>query len=280
VLERLHGDVIPSRDLKQGFEFRGERVHLIGVQGIFKPAIMALPLSISTAPDGPYDDEVGPDGFLSYRYRGNDPRHRDNVGLRECGIEGLPLVYFHGVAQGRYLADWPVYVQHDDPGSLTFTVACDDPQILRPGLPDEVADDARRRYRTQLATRRVHQEAFRQRVLRAYERRCAVCRLRHEELLDAAHIIPDRDPRGEPVVSNGLSLCKIHHSAFDANIVGIRPDLVVEVREDVLEEHDGPMLQYGIQALHREDLLVPRREVDKPSPVFLEERYEEFRRAG
>jgi len=41
-------------------------------------------------------------------------------------------------------------------------------------------------------------------------------------------------------VPNGLALCKIHHAAFDMNILGIRPDHVVEIRTDVLEERDGP----------------------------------------
>lgn len=31
----------------------------------------------------------------------------------------------------------------------------------------------------------------------------AICRLRHEDLLDALHILPDRSPRGEPVVLSG-----------------------------------------------------------------------------
>jgi hypothetical protein len=35
------------------------------------------------------------------------------------------------------------------------------------------------------------------------------------ELLDAAHILPDGHPKGEPVVPNGLALCKLHHAAFD-----------------------------------------------------------------
>jgi hypothetical protein len=52
-------------------------------------------------------------------------------------------------------------------------------------------------------------------VLAAYRHQCSLCRLKHEELLDAAHIIPDADPEGEPVVSNGLALCRLHHSAFD-----------------------------------------------------------------
>ncbi|MBN2352090.1 MAG: HNH endonuclease, partial [Spirochaetales bacterium] len=58
----------------------------------------------------------------------------------------------------------------------------------------------------------------------AYSRSCTVCRLKHPELLDAAHIIPDAEESGEPVIPNGLALCKIHHSAYDKNIIGITPD--------------------------------------------------------
>jgi putative restriction endonuclease len=79
------------------------------------------------------------------------------------------------------------------------------------------------------------------------------------------------------VVSNGLSLCKIHHAAYDANILGIRPDRVVEIRSDILREVDGPMLRYGLQELHGSGLIVPRRSEDRPNQAFLAERYETFK---
>jgi len=41
------------------------------------------------------------------------------------------------------------------------------------------------------------------------------------ELLDAAHIIPDNMPEGKSTIENGLSLCKLHHSAYDAFIIGV-----------------------------------------------------------
>ncbi len=285
-LSARHGGLLPWSALNQGFLHGSELIRLMGPQGIFKPAQFQLPLSIATAPEKPgkprpYDDEVGADGFLRYRYRGTDPQHADNRGLRTCGQNGIPLVYFHGVSSGWYEAFWPVYIQSDDPGALTFTVAVDDPDVLRPDLTPEVVDDARRVYVTRLAVQRLHQAAFRHRVLTAYRTTCAVCRLKeHRELLDAAHILPDGHPRGEPVVPNGLSLCKIHHAAYDWNVVGIRPDLVVEVSEKVLAERDGPMLRHGIQELHGSRLIVPRRPTERPDPTFLEERYEEFRAAG
>jgi hypothetical protein len=51
---------------------------------------------------------------------------------------------------------------------------------------------------------------FRQRVLRAYQQCCAICRLRHDELLEAAHILPDGHPLGEPVSPNGFQGRRLH----------------------------------------------------------------------
>ena len=94
--------------------------------------------------------------------------------------------------------------------------------------------------------------------------------MKHAELLDAAHIIPDSEPEGDPVVPNGIALCKLHHAAYDRHILGIRPDYVVEIREDILNEIDGPMLQHGIKELHEQRILVPRDNELKPNPVLLD----------
>lgn len=114
----------------------------------------------------------------------------------------------------------------------------------------------------------------------AYDTKCGVCSLGHRELLGAAHIIPDIHLRGLPVVQNGLALCKIHHAAYDQNILGIRPDYMVEIRERLLEELDGPMLRHGLQEHHARPLMqIPRRRSDQPDRTRLEERYGEFRAA-
>ena len=52
-------------------------------------------------------------------------------------------------------------------------------------------------------------------MLRAYRYQCAFCNLRHGELLDAARITPDSALHGEPVVSNGMSMGRLHDAAFD-----------------------------------------------------------------
>jgi putative restriction endonuclease len=281
-----HGDVLPRTLLAEGFRIDGVRVPLLGPQGIFKPQVLSeVPLSITTAPLGPYDDSFGADGLLRYRYRGTDIRHADNRGLRSAMERRLPLLYIHGILPGKYLVTWPVYVVGDEPQNLVFKIAVDDSQHL--GLPmvdsqqmvNEEADSARRAYITTAVRVRLHQRAFRERVLAAYQVQCAFCRLRHEELLDAAHIIPDVEPAGEPLIRNGLSLCTLHHAAFDRYFIGIRPDFTLEVREDLRHEEDGPTLLHAIQGLHDSRIILPRRIDYRPGVELLEQRYERFRQA-
>lgn len=285
---RLLGEILPWSVLSSGFVYEGQRVPLVGPQGIFKPAGMRLPLSITTAPilpgkERPYEDEIGSDDLIRYRYRGTDPSHRDNAGLRETMRQRVPLVYLHGVAKGQYVAEWPVFVIADDQAALTFTVAVGTrgPASGDAPLANMIGEgELERRYATRTAIARLHQQCFRARVLAAYRERCAVCRLRHRELLDAAHILPDGHPDGRPVVPNGLSLCTLHHSAFDRYVLGVTPDLRIEIRGDVLEEKDGPMLLHGLQGFHGMKLVVPGAPQLRPNRDFLSERYELFRKAS
>ena len=111
------GGVLPRELLQQGFVFGQERIPLVAPSGIFKPGIMELPLSITTAPLGLYDDSSGKENLLVYRYRGDNPDHRDNVGLRRVFSLKKPLIYFHGLMPGKYKAVWPVYIVGDDPAT-------------------------------------------------------------------------------------------------------------------------------------------------------------------
>jgi putative restriction endonuclease len=279
-----HGEALP-RSALENFALDGRRVPLVGPQGIFKPAVCELPISVTTVAGGPYADSFdAASGTVRYAYRGTDPNHRDNVLLRRVAVERVPLVYFHGIEPGQYVAFYPSFIVGDDRASLVFTLQTDDASAafaLASG--HMIADDAveaRRAYVTRTIQQRVHQVAFRQRVIRAYQQRCALCSLRHMELLDAAHIIPDSDPEGEPLVSNGVALCKLHHAAFDRFFFAIRPDYTIEVRQSILEEHDGPMLVVGLQEIHERRILLPRRPVERPDPERLRRRYAEYLQAS
>jgi putative restriction endonuclease len=280
-------DVLPYDILRQGFLFDGTQVRLMGPQGIFKPAILPeIPLSITTSPNSPYDDDFTEDDRLSYRYRGTDPLHHENVGLRKAFERRTPLVYLHGVEKGRYLAVWPVFIVGDQPSALTFLVAADDASLAEAAAKQTGVfarageDESRRAYITGTVKVRLHQRGFRERVLRAYRDQCALCRLRHRDLLDAAHIIGDAEERGEPLVTNGLALCKIHHAAFDRHLIGIRPDYMIQVHPKILAESDGPMLKHGLQGLHDTRLILPRSVGDHPDAERLAKRFKQFRSAA
>lgn len=270
--------LFPSQKLRD-FHDHGERISLIDQAGIRKPASLQAALSIRTAytPAGalpPYEDEEGPDGLLRYKIRGTDPQHAHNVALRNAKNGEWPLIWFVGVSSGLYLARYPVYLVAEEAGQ--FVVALDQAQrhLFAGSGTDLNADD--RAYAERITRQRLHQPLFRARVLQAYESRCAMCRLRHVPLLDASHILSDKHAMGQPVVPNGLALCKIHHAGFDQNIIGVSPDLRITVRRDILDEIDGPMLKYGIQAMDGERLTTPRQRVAAPDRERLELRFRDF----
>jgi len=284
----VHGEVLPRELIQKGFEFDGHRIPLMSPQGIFKPRVITdAPLSITTAPAGPYDDSFSPDGLLLYRYRGTDPSHRDNVGLRTAMRDRIPLIYFHGVVPGKYLAAWPVYIVGDELDNLTFTVAVDEMESVRISIdnapmqlpPRDSESFGRRAYITRLTRQRLHQQSFREKVLQAYREQCACCKLKHGQLLDAAHIIPDSDPEGVPTINNGIALCKLHHAAFDTFIIGINADYFIKVRSDILEEADGPMLRHGLQGLDGQKILLPRNSRHMPDRDLLDKRFQQFKKA-
>lgn len=266
------------------FQFEGERVPLLDAQrGIRKPASLKAALSIRTVyrPQGatrPYEDAQGPDGHIRYKWRGDDGNHAENRALRAAMQRQVPLIWFFGIGPGVYLPVFPVFIVAEEPAQHQFVVAHGDTLQMAPTT--SVAEEYLRRYVLRETKQRVHQPVFRATVMRAYATRCAVCSLRHGELLDAAHIVPDSHEHGIASVRNGLALCKIHHAAFDAHILGIRPDLVVEIRSDLLDEVDGPMLQYGLKERHRQALMVvPKARNERPDRQMLEIGYERFRSA-
>ena len=263
----------------------GETFRLMPTQqGIWKPGQLQAALSFRTVyrSDGssrPYDDAVGLDGLYRYKMRGDDPNHFENRALREAMTERLPLIWWLGVQGGGYSALYPIYLVDEESRDRQFVVDIDAvPQtdITWPAV-NLALDPA---YRQQLTMQRLHQRPFRAAVLRAYNTACAVCSFRHGDLLDAAHIQED-SAGGRPIVTNGLTLCKMHHAAYDRKILGITPEYEVRVNAKVLEEVDGPMLRHGIQEFHAKKLMViPERKADRPDPLLLEERFSAFLRAG
>jgi putative restriction endonuclease len=223
----IFDDLIPREVLQKGFIYSGNRIPLVSPQGIFKPKEMPYPLTITTTTKSPYEDKYE-NGILIYHYRGANPNHPDNLGLRDIYKRKLPIIYLKGIVPNKYMAIWPVFIIRDDLQKLSFQLVFDDvSEIERLKGQSSIiseSDMGRRVYITATTKVRVHQRSFRERVLDAYRSQCSLCKIRHRELLDAAHIIPDEHPEGEPRVTNGISLCKLHHAAFDNMFIGITPD--------------------------------------------------------
>lgn len=285
---QLHTPFFTRDDLSH-FEYRGQTHRLIGpYTGIWKIKALsdsAIAFSTKYVPDGrkrPYEDGEGPDGLQRYKWRGTDPNQSDNRALRRAMERHLPMLwlvgigYVPGTETQLFDARFPVYLIGEEPSDHQFVVALEEDQKILPSTEPVAVQEIMKRYNERIVKARYHQPLFRARVIHAYQERCAVCRLPFTELLEAAHIRPDSQG-GSAKISNGMSLCKIHHGAYDADIIGISPDYKIHVKESVLATFDGPTLQYSIKEMDGEILRqIPTETASRPDRELLTERFEKF----
>ena len=275
-LRRRHGDDLPYvGGLDAGFPFDGRRVPFFNRQkGIHRAAAQRGPaaLSVATSADNPYGDE-DTDAGLNYAYRAGDPDQADNRALRAAFELQAPIIYLKSTRRRWHRAEYPVYVTDDDRAARRVRLSRGTIGVLGvPSLPD---DEITRRYLNRETLVRLHQGRFRAAVLTAYRDRCTICSLREIRLLDASHIVADRDPGGVAAVRNGLALCSIHHRAYDQDLIGIDPAHRVHVAARLRDEDDGPMLDL-LKRAHGGTIQVPRSEAQRPDPQLLAERFERF----
>lgn len=263
-----------SRAELESYTFEGERIPLLDTaRGIRNPRDFDATLTVMTSSKSHgYDDEIRPDGLVRYSYQSKDGG--DNGKLRRAYEQNEPLVYFHGVRSGYFVAYYPVYIVHDDPDLRSVHLALDETFRFFGDPLDMTGDE--RRYADRVVRERLHQPMFRARVLRAYDATCAVCSLKHPELLDAAHILTEGEHGGIADVTNGLALCVLHGRAYAVDLLGISPDYEVRIKRDLLRDVDGPMLRHGLQDMHGRGLALPRRRKDWPSKDRLAHRFDRF----
>jgi putative restriction endonuclease len=242
-------------------------------RGIWNPRDLQATLSVLSTPSGPYDDEALDGSVFRYDYRAGST-DGDNRKLRRAYELDLPIILLRKVGDRAFLPLFPVYVIADNYDQRHFLLGLD--ESLRSLADPSNPTPTERRYISGLTRQRLHQPEFRAKVLLAYGTSCAICQLRHGRLLDAAHIIGDSEDGGDPVVTNGLTLCKIHHASYDSNMLGISPDYRVHINRELLEEVDGPMLKHGIQEMDKRALAIPLRRSDQPDRTRLAIRYDAF----
>lgn len=276
---RLEGgrSLLRREELLEGLTVHGEHIRLIDTtRGIRNPRQLLATLSVTSGLAGgsvaSYDDGIDlVSGTVRYAYQRGEGN--SNRKLEAAAELQLPIIHFTIVEPGLLAASYPVYVEAH-PADRYVSLHMDAVRLFH--AADALVGVTQRSYRERSMWERIHQPAFRGMVMRAYVERCAICRLAHAALLDAAHIRGDKHELGLPVTSNGLALCKIHHRAYDVNVLGISPDRRVVIPDRILREHDGPMLRHGLQEMHGMQLHVPVRSADQPDRASLEERFLEF----
>ena len=292
-LERLvltHGPRLPWRLIDRGFGFAGQRIRFAGrATGIFKPRQMSAALSIRTvAPRAGrrvwYRDQVGePDyrtGLLSYDLARGGRQDSTNRALDEAWRLRAPLVYLIGVSPAVYEALWPVWVENLDFGAERVLLAAADAlnstmSSFQAATLDAPGDELRERsYSLVVASRRNHQAWFSSRTKSAYGHRCAFSGLPLPRLLVGAHIVPDAE-KGPAKVTNGICMSTLHHTAFDAHLIGVDTDCRVHVAKTVRDGRDGPLLE-SLKGLDGAALRLPARFEDHPDRKFLDWRFQRF----
>ena len=288
-VERLSveaGGLIPWEVIKSGFEYGGERVSLASrALGIFKPRQMTAALSIKTTkpregrPSWYRDQgsEVDMDsGLVSYdlvHKRG----HWTNDALRRAFQRRAPLIYFRAVKSSWYEAIWPVWVEDFAPNAGRVLLAAEDTDqrdvssaLVTPGqglIRERSYSKGMQKYRN-------HQAWFSSLTRSAYGYRCAFSGLPLGQLLVGAHIKADSE-NGPASVNNGICMSTLHHTAFDAHLIGVDPDLRIHVARAVMVASDGPLLS-SLQGLEGKKLRVPADPMAAPDREYLDWRFERF----
>jgi putative restriction endonuclease len=271
---RHNGGFVTRDELTSFPVAQGESRRLIDAsKGIWSPRDLLATLSVVGSPDGPYDDREVQGGLFRYAYRAGSIGG-DNTKLRRAHELELPIILLRKIASGVYVPIFPVFVVADDAKAREFVFAIDESLRFLSDPLNQTPDG--RRYADMVARRRFRQPEFRARVVRAYDVRCAICSLQIGELLDAAYIVSDTHELGRPIVQNGLSLCKIHHAAFECDLLAITSELEVRLSAALLDLPDGPMLRHGLQEMNGRRLILPRRRVDYPDPERIELRFHQF----
>jgi len=285
-ITQQYSNDVPWEAIAQPVLLNGESFFIASrAIGIFKPKQMTDGiLSIKTVVPKQgriniYSDGTSDDGGFWYSLETGGATKAANRQLLISYERQDPIIYLVGIAPGRYLPLWPCYIDNVDPAKELCHVSMHN-QI---GQVHQVAerhgtyatDEIEKRYVIREAKTRVHQAEFRARVMLAYSNRCAMTGLPVPQLLEAAHIIPDTYQYSIAEVSNGISLTRLHHRAYDADLIGIDPDYRIHLNDNLLSTQDGPLLE-SMKKLDGQRISIPRQTRNRPSREALELRYQRF----
>ena len=284
-LAQIYRDAVPWSEIVRGFPFPGGRIMLASqALGIFKPRQMDRVLSIKTVVPragrgAQYADQVADgseNGMWVYDMREHSPAHPQNQWLKTAWMEGLPLLYLRGLAPAVYLPSFPVYVTDWDAGAgqvrVTLGLECTSQQdLVEPALMGRELS----RYTYGRMQNRVSAACFRVDVLEAYQDTCALSGLARPQLVDAVPIAQGGSG-GHLAVTEGLCMSRLHHAAFDANLLGIDPDGRVHLSERLDTYANGDPFVRNLMSVAGRRIAVPEAPEFQPNRDLLAARFEQF----
>ncbi|HCG5486419.1 phosphorothioated DNA-binding restriction endonuclease [Vibrio parahaemolyticus] len=133
-------------------------------------------------------------------------------------------------------------------------------KLIQDNFPDTLQEELFVRFGFEVDTSTKQRDPnFRKNVLRAYNYRCAVCGfdLALDTVpvgIEAAHI-KWKQYSGPCEVSNGISLCSIHHKALDRGVITLNCELKVQVSPATT---GGPMVERLIWYYEDQKIGLPR----------------------
>lgn len=118
---------------------------------------------------------------------------------------------------------------------------------------------------------KVRSAAFKTKIKELYEDSCAVCGIRRYNKaqnpeVEAAHIYPV-EKNGTDDLRNGLSLCKLHHWAFDGGLFVIEDNFEIKVLPEILNDQN-------YEEIYRFDgkkINLPKNKEIVPNKLYLSE---------
>ncbi len=173
------------------------------------------------------------------------------------------------------------YEYCNDWGKLAYDSALIIAKLENKSLEELIGLDIKKypegKERERLVKQRVNQDFFRDSVLASYNHRCCISGVSNSELLEACHIIEwSKDILNRTNPQNGLCLNPFFHKAYDNYLIGISPDMIISVSEDLIQNTNKSPFRDYLLGLIGEKIILP----DKffPQKDLLAIRYEQYHR--
>lgn len=143
-----------------------------------------------------------------------------------------------------------------------------EPELLSSALP---------RYTYRRMQERVLMAFFRVDILEAYRDTCAFSGLAQLQLVDAVPIVQGLS--GDTLalgMTEGLCMSRLHHAAFNANLLGVDPDGRIHVSEQLDAREAGDSFSRHLTSLAGRRISMPRTLELHPNRDLLAVRFEQF----